>query len=106
MERSQDQYGIKPSPEECREMAEFLQGFSNPVRVQIMCALRDGERSVGEIAARVGSKQSNISQQLHVLMAKGYVVKRRDERNIYYRVQNTEVYEIMERIFRMVCRRD
>ena len=106
MERSEDLYGIKPTPDECRQMAEFLQGFSNPVRVQIMCALRDGEKSVGEIAERVGAKQSNISQQLQVLLAKGYLAKRRDERNIYYRVQKTQIYEVMEHIFRMVCQAD
>lgn len=104
MERLKDQYGIKPTPEECREMADFLQGFSNAVRVQIMCALRDGEKSVGEIATVVGAKQSNISQQLHVLTSKGYVVKRREERNIYYRVERTEIFAVMEQIFRMVCR--
>ncbi|MDA8334036.1 MAG: hypothetical protein M0Z41_03425 [Peptococcaceae bacterium] len=40
MEKEADQY--KPTRAECREVADFLQGFSNPVRVEIMCALRDG----------------------------------------------------------------
>ncbi|HUW64674.1 MAG TPA: metalloregulator ArsR/SmtB family transcription factor [Spirochaetia bacterium] len=104
MEREADRYGIKPTRAECREVADFLQGFSNPVRVEIMCSLRDGEKSVGDIAGRVGAKQSNISQQLQILMAKGYVAKRREERNIYYRVQKTEIYEVMEHIFQLICR--
>jgi len=104
MEREADRYGLKPTRAECREMADFLQGFSNPVRVEIMCALRDGEKSVGEIAQSVGAKQSNISQQLQILMAKGYVTRRREERNIFYRVPRTEIYEVMEHIFRLVCR--
>jgi DNA-binding transcriptional ArsR family regulator len=104
MEREVDRFGVKPTRAECREMADFLQGFSNPVRVEIMCALRDGEKSVGEIAQTVGAKQSNISQQLQILMSKGYVTKRREERNIFYRVPRTEIYEVMEHIFRLVCR--
>ena len=104
MERQVDWSNFKPTPEDCRQMAEFLQGFSNPVRVEILCTLRDGEKSVGEIAGRVGAKQSNISQQLHILMAKGYVVRRRDERNIYYRLRKTQIYQVMEHIFPLVCR--
>jgi len=96
--------GFKPTADECRRMAEFLQGFSNPVRVEIMCALRDGEKSVGEIAEAVGAKESNVSHQLQVLMTKGYVTRRREERNIYYQASTTEIYEIMESIFRLVCR--
>lgn len=104
MEKQKDRNGVKPTRAECREMAEFLQGFANPVRVQIMCALRDGEKSVGEIADKVGAKQSNISAQLHILMAKGYVVRRRQERNIFYRAQRTEIFAVMEQVFRLICR--
>ena len=89
---------------ECQQIAEFLQGFSNPVRIRIMCALRDGEKNVGEIAEWVGAKQSNISQQLQILMAKGYVVRRREERNILYRVSKTEIFRVMSHILELVCR--
>jgi ArsR family transcriptional regulator len=104
MEREIDQYGPKPTPDECRQIAEFLQGFSNPVRIRIMCALRDGEKSVGEIAEWVGAKQSNISQQLQILMTKGYVARRREERNIFYRVSRTEIFRVMGHILELVCR--
>jgi len=103
-ERETDCYGIKPTREECRQISDFLQGIANPVRLEILCALRDGEKSVGEIAAWVGAKQSNISQQLKILTAKGYVMRRREERNIYYRVERTEIYLLMEHIYRLVCR--
>lgn len=99
-----DEYGPKPTPEECLEIAEFLQGFSNPVRIRIMCCLRGGEKSVGEIARLVGAKQSNISQQLQVLMSKGYVSRRREERNIFYRVSRTDIFRVMSRILELVCR--
>jgi ArsR family transcriptional regulator len=69
-----------------------------------MCALRDGEKSVGEIAEFVGAKQSNISQQLQILMTKGYVARRREERNILYRVSRTEIIRVMSYIFELVCR--
>lgn len=101
--RTIDQYGPRPNPDECRQIAEFLQGFSNPLRIRIMCALRDGEKSVGEIAEWVGAKQSNISQQLQVLMAKGYVARRREERNILYQAAKTDIFVVMGHILELVC---
>lgn len=91
-----------PTWEECQMVADFLQGFSNPVRVKILCVLRQGEKSVGEIAGALDAKQSNISQQLQVLMTKGYVMKRREERNIYYSVRDHRIYEVMEHIRSLV----
>ncbi|RJQ28412.1 MAG: ArsR family transcriptional regulator [Peptococcaceae bacterium] len=88
--------------EECQQVAEFLQGFSNPVRVKILCALRDGEKSVGQIAEMLNAKQSNISQQLQILMNKGHVVKRREERNIYYNVRCPGIFAVMENIMRLI----
>lgn len=91
-----------PTWEECQMVAEFLQGFSNPVRVKILCVLREGEKSVGEIAEALDAKQSNISQQLQILMTKGYVVKRREERNIFYSVRDHRIYAVMEHIRTLV----
>jgi ArsR family transcriptional regulator len=51
----------------------------------------------------VGAKQSNISQQLQILMAKGYVVRRREEHNILYRVPRTEIFKVMGHILELVC---
>jgi len=85
-------------------MADFLQGLANPLRVEILCSLRDGERSVGEIARRVGSNPSNVSRQLQILMTKGYVVRRREEQNVFYRVPEA-VYGLMTEVFRFVGRR-
>lgn len=75
-----------------------MQGFSNPVRLKVLCALQDHERSVGEIAARLNAKPSNISQQLHILMSKGFVVKRREERNVYYSIRNKEINMLLEHL--------
>jgi len=83
-------------------MADFLQGLANPLRVEIVCSLRDGEQNVGEIARRVGGSRSNVSRQLQILMAKGYVVSRRQEQNVFYRVP-PKVHGLMNEVLRFVC---
>ncbi|WP_427854643.1 ArsR/SmtB family transcription factor [Desulfotomaculum copahuensis] len=82
--------------EECQQVSEFLQGFSNPVRLKVLCTLHDHEKSVGEIAALLNAKPSNISQQLKILMSRGYVSKRREERNVYYSIRSKEIYDLLE----------
>ncbi|MBO0881583.1 MAG: transcriptional regulator, partial [Mycobacterium sp.] len=44
--------------------ASFCQALSDPKRLLIVSALRDRERSVGELCQLVGARQSNISQHL------------------------------------------
>lgn len=87
---------------ECERVAEFLQGFTNPVRIKILCVLRQGEKNVSEIAELIGEKQSNVSQQLKILAIKGYVVRHRRERNIYYSLRNEDICRLMEMIQQVV----
>ncbi|MEW6242853.1 MAG: metalloregulator ArsR/SmtB family transcription factor [Bacillota bacterium] len=92
------------SPEECQRLAEFMQGFSNPLRVRILCKLRNGERTVGEIATELGEKQSNVSQQLAILYHKGYVTRKKHDRHVYYWLRDESLCEIMEQIVRYVLK--
>ncbi len=84
------------TPGQCELIADFLQGFSNPLRVRIMCVLHAGEQSVGEVASALGEKQSNVSQQLRVLLAKGFVKRRREGQHIYYAVKHPAICRLME----------
>lgn len=90
------------SKSECTLVAEFLQGLANPVRVKILCALREGEKSVGEIVRETGEKQSNVSQQLQILLHKGYLSRRREERNVFYAIKKPELFTLMEQIRTLV----
>ncbi len=45
----------------CCEVAEFIAVLANPYRVRILCALSDGELSVGEIARTVNLSPAHVS---------------------------------------------
>lgn len=64
--------------------AQICQALGNAKRLEILDALRHGERSVGELTAALGIRKANVSQHLAVLRAKGIVVARRDGQIIYY----------------------
>ncbi|NPV52580.1 MAG: winged helix-turn-helix transcriptional regulator [Firmicutes bacterium] len=86
------------TPEECEAVARFLQGFSNPVRIRILCAIHLAEKGVSEIAREIGEKESNISQQLRVLEAKGFVMRRRSGQHVFYRIKDSAICAVMERV--------
>ena len=58
--------------------------LADPTRRRIIEALRDGERSVGELVADVGIAQSGVSRHLRILDEAGFVDVRADgQRRLY-----------------------
>ena len=71
--------------------AEICQALGNAKRLEILDALRQGERSVGELASALGIRKPNVSQHLMVLRAKGIVAARREGQAIFYRLTSPKV---------------
>src|SRR5215471_10820773 len=67
-----------------RQTAIALKALGEPRRVEILQLLRDGPRTVGEIASQVDVTQQAVSQHLAVLGQAGLVEARREgTRSIY-----------------------
>lgn len=73
--------------------AQICQALGNAKRLEILDALRHGERSVGELAATLGIRKANVSQHLMVLRAKGIVVTRREGQTVFYRLASPKVIQ-------------
>lgn len=71
--------------------AQICQALGNAKRLEILHALRHGERSVGELATVLGARKANASQHLMVLRAKGIVVSRREGQAVFYRLTSPKV---------------
>ncbi|MBI4277906.1 MAG: helix-turn-helix transcriptional regulator [Armatimonadetes bacterium] len=76
--------------------AQVCQALANSKRLEILDALRHGERSVGELTEVLDIRKANVSQHLAVLRAKGIVVARRDGQTIYYRLATPKVVQACE----------
>jgi DNA-binding transcriptional ArsR family regulator len=63
---------------------EAFQTLADPTRRRIVEVLLDGERSVGEIVARVEIQQSGVSRHLAILNAAGFVQVRADGQKRLY----------------------
>ena len=83
-------------PADYEERAGLLKALSNPVRLQIVHGLlRQGCRNVTCMEKRTGVSQSCISQHLQRLRAAGIVTAERSGNEVYYRIANAEVAELM-----------
>lgn len=87
-----------------RRAAKLLGTLSNPHRLQVLCVLHEGEMSVGDLQARVGTSQSNLSQQLARLREEGLVRTRREAQKIFYALANEDVTRIITVLHDLYCK--
>ncbi|MBT4513381.1 MAG: winged helix-turn-helix transcriptional regulator [Chloroflexi bacterium] len=71
--------------------AEFCKSLADPKRLMIIHELREGEKSVNELAERLGLKQSNTSQHLAVLRKAGIIAPRREGNIVHYDLANPKI---------------
>ncbi len=78
------------------EFATVGKALGNPVRLQLLDLLSQGERNVDELVRELGLKLSNTSAQLQVLRHAGLVTTRREGTSIYYRVAGDDVAALVD----------
>ena len=71
--------------------AKLFRGFADPSRLSILEDLRAGPQSVGEISARTGLSQSNVSNHLSCLLDCGLVLREQQGRFVYYQLSDPRV---------------
>ncbi len=73
--------------------ADVCKTMANPVRMEIIYSLKEGEKTVTELVEEIGLTKSNISQHLSVLKGTEMVHSRREGQNIYYSIANPKIIE-------------
>ena len=81
----------------------FLKLLAHEGRLEIMCLLVDGGRTVGEIGTSLGLTQSTVSQQLMRLRAEGLVVANREGRSIRYALGRPETVIVIRALQQAFC---
>lgn len=85
-----------PSDEAVERVCATFKAFSEPSRMKILLALRQGELCVFHIVEAAGGTQSAVSHQLRILRANGIVKARRDGQNIVYSLADEHVTALLE----------
>lgn len=78
--------------------AKLFRGLSDPSRLSILEALRDGEETVSGLVARTGLSQPNVSAHLSCLKDCGLVVGRQEGRFVYYSLADSRTMDVLRLI--------
>ena len=75
--------------------AEVLKALASPARLRIVNILARGERTVTELCALSGLKQSLVSQQLKILRLNHIVASRKEVPHTYYSLKERNVIRML-----------
>jgi DNA-binding transcriptional ArsR family regulator len=85
------------------DAVRLLKALANEKRLIILCMLAEGERSVGELNARLDLSQSALSQHLGLLREDGLVTTRREAQTIYYALASGPSQRIIDTLHGIYC---
>ena len=83
------------APHDIALTAKLFRAFGDPTRLQILQAVLDEERSVGELVEMLGVPQPQVSNHLSCLRWCGLVTSRREHRHVFYRAADPRVAEVL-----------
>ena len=89
--------------EDIQQAAQAIKAIAHPLRLKILCVLGDQEVSVQDIVEQVGTSQSNISQHLAILRAKGVLATRKDANRVYYRIDDLRTLKLVGMMRDVFC---
>ena len=83
--------------------SDILKLLGHPHRLMVLCELKMREKSVSELAKRVGVSQSPLSQHLARMRYEDVVETRRAGQTIYYSLKEGEASLLIESLYEIFC---
>ncbi len=90
------------------EFARVFQALANPKRLHVLRCLSEREKSVTEVLACkafTDVPQSSVSQHLASLRQQGLVKARKDGTNVFYRLSNPRIADLLRLVGDLVEQR-
>ena len=84
------------TPELLELVAERFKALSEPARLRLLNALREGERTVTELMEATGLGQANVSKHLQLLHYMGFVNRRKDGLFVHYSLTDEDVFTLCD----------
>ena len=94
-------FKVPLSDESLEMVAAKFKALAEPMRLRLLNALHDGERSVTALVKATGATQANVSKHLAVLADANMVVRRKKGPNVFYVIADPIVFQLCE----LVCAR-
>ena len=92
--------------ESAADVSDLLKLLGHPDRLMVLCQLKLGEQSVGELSKNLGIKQSPLSQHLARMRHEGVVTARRDAQTMFYSIADPKVAQVITVLYDLYCTQD
>lgn len=89
--------------EKAAEAETFLKALGHRDRLTVLCALREAERSVNDLAGDLHLGQATLSQHLARLRLDGLVQTRREGQRIVYSLSDPRVEKLIGALYECFC---
>ena len=86
--------GAALSPEVVDLIAGRFRILGEPLRIRLLQALHEGEKTVGDLVDAVGSTQPNVSKHLRLLQEAGIVGRRQEGNSVYCFIADATVFDL------------
>ena len=72
--------------------------LGEPLRIRLLQELQEGEKSVSELVAAVGSTQPNVSKHLRILQEAGFIGRRQEGNLVYCQIIDPSVIDLCDAV--------
>lgn len=86
--------------------AQLCQSLGHAIRLRIIHTLKEGPKSVNEIAAILEASQPTISRHLSMLRTTGLLTAHRKGMEVFYSITNPKVVEVCEMMRSILAERE
>jgi ArsR family transcriptional regulator len=90
-------------PQALQRAVAFLKVLAHEGRLELLCHMIDGERSVGDLTQALGSSQPAVSQHLMRLRAQGLVRTERRGKSVLYSLAAPEIIAVLSALRDAFC---
>ncbi len=87
----------------CESTAKILKALAHPHRLQILCYLASGEKSVGELEEMCGVSQSAVSQFLGRMKSEGLVTSNKEGQFVRYQISDHRILKTIQALQNIFC---
>jgi ArsR family transcriptional regulator, virulence genes transcriptional regulator len=89
--------------ESAENACQMIKSIGSPFRLMILCALTEGEMTVGQLQNAIDARQSLTSQHLSRLRSDGLVKARRADQRVFYSLADPVASEIVAILYKHFC---
>jgi len=79
-------------------IAERFKALSEPMRLKLIMAMENGERSVSDLVEALGTSQANISKHLSMLTQEGILQRRKEGLRVFYSIKDKDIFKLCQHV--------